>query len=80
MDNEIKQDISKLFQAFDQDHDGEITSNEIFKTMRSMGYNLDLKEAENMIRKVSTKNSIGPNEFHDLMRPIMLDHIFSTED
>jgi Ca2+-binding EF-hand superfamily protein len=80
MNYEITQDITKLFEAFDHDRDQEISAKEIFKTMQSMGYDLDLAEAERMIASKSAKKTLGPQEFHSLMQPIMLDHIFSSEN
>lgn len=80
--DEIKRDIDDLFRQFDIDGDGTITADEILNTMKGFGIQMTLEKAQEMINAVDLDRNgkIDPQEFDQLMRPIMIDMLLSSED
>jgi calcium-binding protein CML len=81
MRQEVNEEIKRLFMQFDKDNDGTLTQLEISRTMKTMGYEISLNQAAQMIAVVDHQKTgtINLAQFTSLMEKPMLDHIFSAE-
>jgi Ca2+-binding EF-hand superfamily protein len=52
MRQEVNEEIKRLFMQFDKDNDGTLTQLEISRTMKTMGYEISLNQAAQMIAVV----------------------------
>jgi Ca2+-binding EF-hand superfamily protein len=75
----MKKEIHSLFQQFDDNGDGFVTADEIYKAMMALGQRITLQDAKDMIATVD-KNGDGKAdlmEFTDLMLPKMKDELMN---
>lgn len=75
VEKQIRDEISDLFEHFDQNGDGEISPDEIKKTLESLGLKRTLDNCKEMIRTANNGNGdkLKRKEFGDLLFPIMVD-------
>jgi len=52
IEREMRQEIQELFREFDENTDGKVSDQEIFRTMMAMGTSITLPDAQGMIRQV----------------------------
>jgi len=76
----MKEEIAALFDSFDENKDGEITAEEIYRTLLSFGMRRTPDQCRDMIREVSRNEAIGREEFTRMMMPLMQEELLSQED
>jgi len=76
----MQEEIAALFDSFDENNDGSITAEEIYRTLLSFGMKRTPDQCREMIREVSRKDAIDRAEFTKLMMPLMQEELLSQED
>jgi Ca2+-binding EF-hand superfamily protein len=72
-----------LFKTFDENNDGVVTADEIYKSLMAMGHkSLTLNDAKEMISSIDSDGDgrLSLKEFKDLMIPKMKDELLKQED
>lgn len=74
---EMQEEIAALFNSFDEDGDGSITADEIYRTLLSFGMKRTPDQCRDMIREVSRNSAINREEFTKMMMPLMQEELLN---
>jgi Ca2+-binding EF-hand superfamily protein len=74
--------LEVLFEDFDKDSSGSIDAKEIITSMRGLGLDLDLKDAQEMIKQFDTDGNgvISKPEFKKLMLPKVNESLLNHDE
>ena len=78
---EIKEEVEKLFNIFDEDKNGFIDKYELIKTFQGMGYEMNEEKAIKMIQSVDPNSTeINQQGFMQLMKPEMQNRLLEQDE
>jgi len=74
----MRDEIRTLFDSFDADGDGQITADEIYRTLQSFGIKKTIDQCSEMIRGAAgpQATSLDRVSFGDMMLPFMQDELY----
>ena len=79
---DMKKEIESLFKQFDDNGDGYVVAEEIYKAMMALGQRISLNDAKDMIAKVDNNGDgkLDLREFVEMMLPKMKDELLNQDD
>lgn len=78
---QFRDEIRALFDSFDQDGDGRITADEIYRTLQSFGIKKTIEQCNQMIRASGSRQDfLDQHNFEKMMLPLMLEEMLGQED
>lgn len=73
--------ISELFNLFDENNDQKVDSGEVMRTLRSFNIYKNERECKEMIKEHSGgADYVNKSQFSKMMLPIMLEELVSKKD